>query len=813
MSGTARSQGGLTRRGFLKTTGVAVAGVAAIGATAATLGGQALAPLTASAVGEERKAVTFHQCHCGGHCSLECTVRDGKLVHIQPNTAWEDEKYATACLKGLSEVQHVYSTERIQVPLKRVGERGEGKFERISWDEALDTLADAITSLQDQYGKNSVLVSCAVEAAWGGTGMFSMLSSIIGGQTGGFEGIDTGIGNGFEPAIGGYGGGLGYSANEPADWVNSKTVILVGTNCLESNLVQSNHFFDAKEAGAHIVVVDPNFTTTASKASQWIPIEPGTDPALFLGMISVILEHGWIDEEFMARHTSLPFLVDVETGALLADRTEEGDVGDPDASLSTTFYVWDAERGEKADHRLSVASTALEGTFDIDGRSYTTVFSLLRKQQAPYTAAWASSVTGIPEDVIVELARRYANDGPASLGWGVGGIDKYANADVFGHAGAILTALTGQYGKPGASTGFFGDGGLRFESAATLAEWELPESVAPAEDEMSAYDLRYQPNNVHGAVFAGDTMQQHFANMNATLAWLDALEFVAVLDIYHTTVTDYADLVLPVCTKFEAEEDVQSVKSCYNHVMLREKVLDPLFESKSEFAIQKALAERLGCADALPPSAEELARFSIEESDDPRLGGITLAQLREAGGVAPLTDANEIHRAFTDLAMPTESGRFEVYYEDMVSFGQALPTYEAPNEAAADNPLRETYPLQFSQPRTRFHLHNQFCDAAWIAPYCEPVVELNPIDMATRELVDGDKIETFNDRGSFKCAVRANQSVRPGTARMYEGMWSKYMDEGNVQNVTNDFMAERGYVQFAGPVIPFNDTLVEVKKA
>lgn len=816
MSEATHPTGGLTRRGFLKTTGAAAAGLACAGAVGVAIGGGALAPVRATAAGEGKTAVTFHQCHCGGHCSLECTVRDGKLVLIRPNTAWEDKKYATACLKGLSEVQHVYSTERLQTPLKRIGDRGEGLFERISWDEALDILADHVTSLQQEHGKDSVLVSCATEAAWGGTGMFSMLPSLIGGQTGGFEGIDTGIGNGFEPAIGGYGGGLGYSANEPADWVNAKTIILVGTNCLESNLVQSNHFFDAKDAGARIVVIDPNFTTTASKASQWMPIEPGTDPALLLGMITAVIDNQWVDETFMAQHTSLPFLVDTKTGALLSASSNNDELKTDQIEESDrrrAFFVWDAMRQVPMSHLDSEVSPTLEGVFDIDGRSYATVYTLLKERQKPFTTKWAASVTGIPEGDIVELARSYALDGPSCLGWGVGGIDKYANADIFGHAAAVLTALTGQYGKPGASTGFFGDGGLRFESAAALAEWEFPESICPAEDEMSAYDLRYRSNNVRAVIFAGDTMQQHFANMNATLAWLDKLDFIAVFDICRTSVVDYADLVFPVCTKFEAEEDIQSVKSCYNHVLLREKIIEPLFESKSEFAIQKALAERLGIGECMPASAEELVRYSIEESDDPRLGGLTLNELKEKGGVAPLTDANGIHRAFTDLVMPTESGRFEVYYEDMVPYGQELPLFEEPNEAFADNPLRSTYSLQFSQPRTRFHLHNQFCDSAWIAPYCDPVIELNPKDMISRDIVDADIVEAFNDRGSFKCAVRGNNSVRPGTARMYEGAWTAHMVEGNLQNVTNDAMTERGYAQFAGPVIPFNDTLVEVRKA
>lgn len=812
MSGTRSPQSGLTRRSFLKTTGATgMLGVA--GAAGMLTSSGWLAPSQAHAEPEERVARTYHQSHCGGHCSLACTVRDGRLCLIEPNDAWEDKMYATVCLKGLSEVQHVYSNERIQTPLKLIGERGSGDYESISWDEALDLMVDTIGGIQNKHGKDALYISLSAEA-WPGLGL---LPSLFGAQLGGFEGIDIGIGNGFEPAIGGYGTGLMYSANDPRDWVNSKTIILMGTNFLESCLVQGTLLFDAKEAGAYIVSVDPNFTTTASKSHQWMPIEPGTDAALLLGMATAAIENDWLDSDFMAHHTSFPFLVDVETGALLREDTvleDEAVTGeDGEAGVQSTFFVWDAQTKTPQSHDAFQGKPAIEGTFLIEGRTYTTVFSLLKENQKQYTTQWASEKTGIPEDDLIELARRYANDGPASLALGFGGGDKYANADVIGHAAAVLTALTGQYGKIGASTGMFGDGGLRFDTAAALASWELPEELAPSEDEMSAYDYRYQENNVKAAIFAGDTMQQHFANMQATLDWLDTLEFIVAIDIYHTTVTSYADLVLPVCTKFESDEEIASVKSCYNHVLLRERVLDPLFESKTDFALQNAIAEKLGYAKYMPSSAEELVRFSIEESDDPKLGGLTLEQLKNSGGIVAHTDAEEVYRTFLDMVLPTASTRMEVYYEYMLEFGQHLPTYEEPNEAFVENPLAQKYPLMFSQPRTRFHIHNQFCDATWLQQFYEPYVELNPLDMEARNIVDGDTVETFNDRGSIQTTVRSNPSVRPGTARMFEGMWSKYMKAGNMQNLTNDTMIERGYRLMSGPVIPFNDTLVEVKKA
>lgn len=811
MSEEAPFSKGLSRRGFLKLAGVTGA-VGAAGAAGMVSTSGWLKPAGADGNSDDRVAHTFHQCHCGGHCSFSCTVRDGRLVLIQPNTSWEDKKYATVCLKGLSEVNHVYSEERIQTPLKRVGERGANEFESITWDEALDTLVSKVSEIKKKYGGNAMLTSSAVEPVYGGTGMLGWISLLFGTQTGGLEGIDTGIGNGFEPAIGGYGTGLGYSANEPADWVNSKNVILIGSNMLESVLVQSTHFFNAKEAGCYFTVVDPNFSTTACKADEWLPINPGTDAALILGMTSAVLDNGWADEGFMRKYTSMPFLVDVKSGKVLkVSKAIKGEDGE--GATQDRCYVWDTASKQKKFHDQCGKTAALEGTFKIDGRTYTTVYELVKKAQKQYTAEWAADITGIDADKIVALAKRYATGGPACLGWGVGGGDKYANADVTGHAAAVITALTGQYGKKGASTGFFGDGGLRIESGAELAEWPLPDSLAPAEDEMDAFDLRVKKNNVHGVICLGDPIQQHFADYNKTLKWLSSLDFIAVIDICFGSTSAYADLILPVCSKFEADEDIESIKSCYNHVLLREKVIDPLFESKTDFTLQKDIAKRLGVDKYLPASAEELARYALEKSDDPKVAGMTLAKLKENGGILPHADAKDIHRAFTNMAMPTPSGRFEVYYEDMLEYGQQLPHYEKPNEVYEGNELAQKYPLQFSQPRTRFHLHNQFCDSKWIQELYSPYAELNPQDMESRGLSDGDEVRIVNDRGELKCPVRANAAVRPGTSRMYEGSWTKYTDEGNVQNLTNDTMNERGYAQFSGPVIPYNDTLVQIEKA
>lgn len=794
----------VTRRGFIKGTAAAGATVALLGATSMATSQDWLVPTQAHAEGDgEYTAYTYHQSHCGGMCSLACTVRDGRLVSVQPNNCVED-RYETICVKGISEVQHIYSDHRIQTPLKRTGERGSGEFTPISWDEALDEMCDTLKTLQDEHGRDCVVISTGAEAN------FPWLAALLGAQVDGSSGIDVGTGNGLDPAIG-FGGGYAMATCEARDWVNSNMVLNVGSNFLESSLPNVRLFFEAKETGTRMVTVDPHFSTTAGKSDQWVPIVPGTDAALFLGMVSVILDEELYDEDFVLNHTSLPFLVDVKTGALLRDHVEDPAAEEAETGADNPFFVWDSAANARAAYTDKV-TPALEGTFTIDGAEYTTAFSLLKKQQSEYTPEWASEVCGVSADTISDLAREYAQ-GPACLALGWGGNDKIGNADIAGHAAAVLVALTGNIGKVGAGVGVF-VGGSYNGHAGSLGAWTLPEDMVAADLEMPLYDARTQAGaKVRACIFCGDVLQQHIGNMNKTADWARDLDLIVTIDPYFTEGAKWADIVLPATTRFENDTEVGNVKVGYSNIVLQNKIIDPLFEAKTDFWIGKEIAKRFGVDQYLPQDTCEWVDTILSTSEDPYVSALTVEKINEKQGIYPLEGIEEPRREYMDRVFDTVSTRMDVYYENLVEYGQALPVWEPPLEAFAGNDLAQTYPLQLANVRTRYRIHNQFNDAKWIQQFAEPRIELNPVEMQSRGLATGDAVEVFNDRGSFKCYVKANESIRPGSARMYEGQTADFMIEGNVQNVTNDNYVERGSALMCGPVIPFSDTLVEIKKA
>ncbi len=405
--------------------------------------------------------------------------------------------------------------------------------------------------------------------------------------------------------------------NGVADWKNCKTLLFVGVNFIESSLTQTKPFFDAKDEGMFAVSIDPHYSPTSSKCDQWIPIEPGTDAALFLGMLTVVLDNGWYDEEYVRAHTSLPFLVSDADGSLLSD----GD-GAP--------FVWDEAAGG-ARLAADAESPALEGSYDVDGASCTTVFSLLKQSQQRYDAAWASKVTGIPADVIESLAERYATGGPACLAVGYGGNDKYGNADIAGHAAGILAAVTGNIGRAGGGIGYPGFG----YGSAPLGAWPLAADMKPTTLSVPAFELPYVDSPVKCFIGVGDQIQQRFADLNKLDEWVQGLDFIVYADVYHSTGAQYADLVLPICSRFESDESLGGVRSNKGQVMLRQQVLEPLFESKTDFSFERELARALGIDASLPSSNEERIAHMLDTATNPKVAGITLEALQNNQGVLP----------------------------------------------------------------------------------------------------------------------------------------------------------------------------------
>ena len=231
----------------------------------------------------EKVVTTVCASHCGGSCILKLHIKDGVITRIETDDA--EEPQLRACLRGRAYRQRVYAPDRLLYPLKRISKRSQGKFERISWDEALDTIASEIIRIRDTYGPASIL-HLRMAGDTGHLHTASQMAKVLS-LAGGFTGTwgVTSFAGGMYAQQATY--GTHYTSNTRDDLVNSRLIIMWGWNPVNTITgVNTNWYLaQAKEAGARIVAVDPRYTGSAATfAHQWIPIRPGTDGAMLQAM-------------------------------------------------------------------------------------------------------------------------------------------------------------------------------------------------------------------------------------------------------------------------------------------------------------------------------------------------------------------------------------------------------------------------------------------------------------------------------------------------------------------------------------------------
>ena len=250
----------------------------------------------------EKVILTTCASHCGGTCMLKVHVKEGMITRIETDDG--EEPQLRACLRGRAYRQRIYHPERLKFPMKRVGARGEGKFERISWDEALDTVAKELIQVRDTYGPASILY---IRGAGDinqlhNNRLFHKLLCRLGGYTRAW-------------GVASYQGGVSAATatyktwrtgNSRDDLLNSRLIILWGWNPANTICGTNTSWYlaQAKEAGAKMIAIDPRFTDTAAVlADQWIPIVPGTDAAMLVAMAYVIIKENLQDQAFLDKYT------------------------------------------------------------------------------------------------------------------------------------------------------------------------------------------------------------------------------------------------------------------------------------------------------------------------------------------------------------------------------------------------------------------------------------------------------------------------------------------------------------------------------
>jgi anaerobic dimethyl sulfoxide reductase subunit A len=706
---------------------------------------------------DTNEQVTISSCtnDCGGKCVLKVHHRDGKITRITTDDG--DDLQLRACVRGRAFRYRTYAEDRLKYPMKRVGERGEGKFERISWDEAFDQVASEIGRIRDSHGAEAILDARYAGSALGilhntHSGPSTRFFNLLGGRTA--YGSWISLEGAFFSSMYTYGNLV--DANEPDDLPNARLIVLWGVNPAETVQGTNTSWFlvQAREKGTKIIVVDPCYTDTAKAfAHQWIPIRPGTDAAMFAAMAFVMIREDIYDKAFIERYT----------------------VG---------FEKY---------------------------RDYI----LGRDDGISKTPAWASPITGVIERDIVQLARDYATRKPGALiqGFAPG---RTAYGEQFHRSASTIQAMTGNIGIHGGSASCthysFGLGGWKI-SGIPLCE-DLPlggfQHYGEIKREYQKSSRKKGPkvnyikagewseavlkgkkggyaSDVKMIYVVGHNLINQNMNTNKGVLALKSVESVIVHELFMTPTAKFADILLPVNTVFERSDIVVPWLKGYYSIYCN-KIIPSLHECKSDLAIFTELAKRLGIKEYNPKdNDEEWLRGFVEDSDIPdfdrfKKEGVHRFRLKEPFVAFKDQIENPVENPF-----PTPSGKIEIFSErlDKLDFSKTyygryippIPKYEDDWEGPHTK-LAKKYPLQLITCHTKYRIHSQFDNIPEMKELFSQEVWINARDAEERGIKDGDSVQIFNDRGTICVPAKVTERIMPGVVKIYEGGWFSPDEEG-----------------------------------
>ena len=716
---------------------------------------------------------------CGGRCPLKLHVKDNRIMRIEGDDIAEPEQLRT-CLRCRALRQYVHHPQRLLYPQKRVGERGEGKFERISWDEALETLAGQLIRVKETYGSEGIFL------ATGGGYLAGLHNGGFAAQRlmNQFGGCVTHYGNiSSEGAVWAsltqYGSVMVGHSRE--DMLNSKLIILWGWDPARmiSGTNTMYHVIKARENGARVIAIDPRYhDTAATVADAWIPIRPGTDTAMMVAMAHVMIAEKLQDQPFLDKY-SVGF-----------DKFKD--------------YVLGQEDGTEK------------------------------------TPQWAAEICGVDADTIIRLAREYAGTKPAAL-MDCQGPARSAMGEQYNRCAATLSAMTGNVGRAGGSAcgGLMGiPVGHMFRMSAIPPgknpfEMEGP-NVKGTLDIRKRVIKRIHINNIFDAILKGkqagypadiklmwsmcNNYLNQTGNSNKAARALQKLEFFCAQELFMTAQARYADLLLPVTSAVE-RSDLTRPWPSGPYFTFMNRALEPLGECKSDLDIVSELAQRLGIEGFNPHSEDEWLKMfvdlnpeyqeHIKDFDKFKKDGIHRVELD-----APIIAFKEQIDDIEKNPFPTPYGKIEIFSHRVSDLNKPdtppIPKYLPTPEDRSD-PLIEKFPLQLLTPHPKNRVHSELYMVPWLREVEEHRAWVNSADADIRGIKDGDEIFVFNDRGKVAIKAWVTERIIPGVICIFEGAWYNPDKDGIDRGACANTLTKDAYS--GGGAAVLNTSLVEVEKA
>lgn len=710
--------------------------------------------------------------NCGNTCVLKAFVRGDKIVRVETDHSVEDDWengvfQPRPCPRGRSMRRHMYSADRLKTPLRRTGKRGEGKFEPISWDEALDIVADKLKYCIENYGNASVYSHYASGVITGPMTRrenFWRLMNCLGGFSIGYSDYSSAQN---QAALRSFYGKPGYSGNPITDIANTKLAVFFGANFSETRSGGGGlqyEILEAKKKGAtRVIVIDPRYTDTCvTVADEWIPIRPGTDAALAAALAHVLISEEMIDKDFLASHC----------------------IGFDAATMP-----------EGAPQNASYSDYILGTGYD----------------GVPKTPAWAAPITGIPAARITALAREIGQAKPCYImqGWG---IQRQAAGEMNVLSVAVLAAMTGNMGVRGGNNGDYdsyfqsktpklpiGKNGVaaKFPVFLWLRAVEDGKGLTAAQDgvigaDSFPADIKFIWN------YAGNTLINQHSDINNTIRVLSdetKCEMIVVMDTHMTASARWADIVLPSCM-YPEQTDIQGPSYAMNtDWVLLTGAVKPFFESRPVYDVCVDLARRLGVEEQFTEGRDregwiEFLYQDFTRKQFPELPE-TVAEARKMG-VHYRAKSRLLPVPFEDFRkdpvanpLKTPSGKVEIFSMalhalaarrtlDAGALGEVIPPvpqYVPTWEGYEDHKTREKYPLQIFGNHYKGRTHSHYANVDWLKEVLPQTLWINPLDAQARGIRHNDLVRVFNDRGEVRVRAKVTPRIIPGVLCLPQGAW------------------------------------------
>jgi thiosulfate reductase / polysulfide reductase chain A len=682
----------VTRRQFLGT-------LTAVGASTAVEGAGGR-PRRPGWSGSERVEKIPTICEmCFWRCGVLASVKDGTVVKLEGNPHHPLTR-GRLCARGNAGVDLLNDPDRLKYPMRRVGARGEGRLKRIGWDEALDLFATKLKAIKAAHGAESVaFFPHGLSARF-----FSTLMSAFGTP------------NSAEPSFAqcrgprevGYGLTFGQALGspEPLDLESSKLIVLIGSHLGENVFTsQVTAFGTALTRGARLIAVDPRFSTAAAKADWWLPIRPGTDIALLLAWIHVLIGEGLYDREYIAQ--------------------------------------WANGFNQLAEHVLSCTPEWASAITDLP---------------ADRIRETARAMGAAKPAVLIHPGRHvtwYGDDTQRARAMAI----LTALLGSWGRAGGILLPTPvprGSFDLPA-----FPDSGKgRADGAGT--RYPLASEEMGVTNGLVDATLSGDPYPITSWIVWGQNVLESIPRPQLTRKALQALDFVVVVDVMPVEQINYADLVLPEATYLERYDPptvVTTVKQPF--VAVRQPVIGPLHESKPGWWIARQMAARLGLEAWFPwTTPDEHLAMIIEPM------AINLRELQTRGAVSFPGRPYIEDRTADDGVIQTSSGKIELYSNELKDLGaDPLPRY-TPVDQPPDGFLRLIYgraPMHsFARTQNNERLHA-------IMPENEVWLHTSVAAQHRLRAGDRTRLQNEDGVRSLPVLVRVTEGIRRDCAYLVHG--------------------------------------------